>query len=61
MIGAVDGTTQEYVQIADILNLTAGDFIEFECYQNSGGDVAMFSNAGFDQGITAFGVQYLGA
>jgi hypothetical protein len=60
MIGFVDGTTQEYVQIADILDLTAGDYIEFECYQNSGGNVTLYSNA-FDQGTTVFGVQYLGA
>jgi hypothetical protein len=58
--GLVDGTASEYVQIADILDLTAGDYIEFECYQNSGGNVTLYSNA-FEPGTTVFGVQYLGA
>jgi hypothetical protein len=58
--GVADGTALEYVQIADILDLTAGDYIEFECYQNSGGNVTLYSNA-FEPGTTVFGVQYLGA
>jgi len=58
--GLVDGTALEYVQIADILDLTAADYIEFECFQNSGGNVTLYSNA-FEPGTTVFGVQYLGA
>jgi hypothetical protein len=58
--GVADGTALEYVQIADILDLTAGDYIEFECYQNSGANVTLYSNT-FEPGTTVFGVQYLGA
>ena len=49
------------VTMSDIYSFSAGDYINVQCYQNSGGAIDILSDAGFVAGCTVFAVQYLGA
>ena len=44
-----------------VLNLVAGDYLQFYTNQNSGGNLTLFGNGTFGTDTTSFGVTYLGA
>jgi hypothetical protein len=44
-----------------VLDLAAGDYLQFYTHQNSGGNLTLFGNGSFGSTTTSFGVTYLGA
>lgn len=56
----VTGTGWAHFMLSTIWNFSAGDYIEFGCYQSSGGALNTVASAGGLQHSPQFGVAYLG-